>query len=762
LDPANIHLKLSQNKENIQGRETMKSFRIILVVFLLLTNVELSPAQGFSREQFSNPPIQFWPRPLWFWNNTTVQTEEVEKQMVAFRDSCGYGGFGILPFGKKFKPEYLSEEYFKVYGKALEKAKELGLTMCLYDEFGFPSGGAGAVNGDDIPRFALKYPTQTIKRLDKIEAEVNGPVFYNCKIPDGALMGIVAMETKTLQRIDLTAKVTEGELKWNVLPGNWKIMIFMCVKDGDPILDYLNPEAVRNFIEMTHEAYYEHFKEYFGTVISGTFFDEPTMYRANGRMWTEAYNLKFKGKYGFSPVLLYPALWYDIGNETQSARNYLFGFRTELYAEGFTKEVNDWSIAHGITATGHQDNEELKNPVGTSGDLMKCFKYLDIPGVDKIGGNRPAEDFYKIISSSAYNWDKPFVMSETYGAMGNLSWNEMISVAMDQYSKGINMLIPHAVWYDNKNVTFKPELSQRNPIYRDSLKIFNLFLSRLNVILQNKGRHVADIAVLYPISSLQGEHYFDGPLGFYKGGVDIPKTDYVDVAKWLTNYAGKDFTFLHPEVLDEKCQIANKKLHLQNAANWEDFQVLVIPSCKTISVSNLQKIKSFYDQGGKVIFTTQLPSMSVEKGKGDEILRIIKSIFVEGNQQSTNNKGGKAYFIASPDGAEIREALEQTGINYDVDYPLNENLRYLHKNTGERDIFYFANIGGSSINTAITLRGSYNPEIWDPHSGLTISSASTHFIAGNKNKTIIQLELQPFHSCFLIQDTDKKYKNNTN
>jgi hypothetical protein len=48
-------------------------------------------------------------------------------------------------------------------------------------------------------------------------------------------------------------------------------------------------------------------------------------------------------------------------------------------------------------------------------------------------------------------------MSETYGAMpdfdkpGDLTWDDIWSIAMDQYSKGINMLIPHAVWYDNTN-----------------------------------------------------------------------------------------------------------------------------------------------------------------------------------------------------------------------------------------------------------------------------------------------------------------------
>ena len=493
----------------------MKFFLIIILASVLLMHTSVSNGQIFSPEQFNKPPIHYWPRPLWFWNNTEVTGEVVVEQMQAFRDQCGYGGFGVVPFGKNFRPEYLSDDYFRLYGVVLEKAKELGMTISLYDEFGFPSGSVGAFNeGDGIPRFQLRFPQQTLERLDKKEDEISGPAFFERKVPEGKLMGIVAMETTSMRRIDLTNRVSDGILKWKVPSGKWKVMFFSCVTDGYPIVDYLNPEAVRNFIKMVHEEYYKHFKEFFGTVISGTFFDEPSMFHAKFRMWTQNFNEKFRKKYGFSPVSLYPAMWYDIGTDTQSARNFLFGFRAELYAEGFTKEVNDWSAAHGITATGHTAPEEVLIPVNSSGDLMKSFKYLEIPGIDKIGGHRPAERFYKLISSAAYNWDKMQVMSETYGAMpnydapGNLSWNDIFSIAMDQYGKGINMLIPHAVWYDNKKVTYKPELSYRNPLYADSLQVFTQFLSRLNVMLQNKGRHVADIAVVYPISSLQGEHFF--------------------------------------------------------------------------------------------------------------------------------------------------------------------------------------------------------------------------------------------------------------
>jgi hypothetical protein len=701
------------------------------------------------RKEFNDPPVSDYPRPLWFWNNTKVTSEGIDSQMRQFYDSCGYGGFGILPFGTEFGPEYLSEEYFEVYGKALSIAAELGLTMWLYDEFGFPSGGAGPHNGDGKGRFAERYPGQTIKRLDKHEMKISGPAVIQRKVPDGETMAVVAMESSSLERVSLSVNIADGVLHWKVPPGEWQLMFFSCVDDGDPIVDYLDAEAVRNFIRMTHDEYYNRFSDYFGNVIAGTFFDEPTMYRAGGRMWTGSFNQRFREKYDFDPEPWYPALWYDIGPETRAARNYLFGFRTELYTEGFTKEVNDWSVAHNIIATGHQDQEEVLNPVSVSGDLMKCFKYLEIPGIDKIGGDRPAERFYKLISSAAYNYDRALVMSETYGAMGNIGWDEIFSVAMDQYAKGINVLIPHAVWYDDSRVTFLPELSHRNPLYADSLMVFNRFLSRLNTILQKPGRHIADLAILYPIHNLQAGHYFDGPLGYYRGGVEIPETDYIDVANWLTEDAGKDFTFIHPEILDEKCTVSEGKLHLQNSLNRGDFSVMIVPSCHTISLSNLYRIREFYEKGGNVIFTTRLPEFSAEPGRDSEVADIMRIIFphngITTKYASKSGGNGQALFIPEPGGKILREALDSLLISFDVEYPECRDLRYIHKEVCGRDVYYFANTGKSDINLPVRIRHSGKYELWDPHNG-RITPAKRH----KDDESVWQLSLGPLQSVFMV------------
>ena len=751
----------------------------ILLAVLICIYTDFVCCQTFTKDNFRNPPIGYWPRPLWFWNNTTVTAEGITDQMVALRDKCGYGGFGVIPFGKNFSPEYLSEDYLRLYGIMLEKARELGMSMCLYDEYGFPSGSVGAFsNGDNKPRFQLKYPELTMQRLDKTEEEIAGPITYEKEIPAGKLMGAVAMELPRMNRIDLTPFVKDSRLKWNVPEGKWKIMFFNCVVDGYPLADYLNPYAAEKFTEMVHDVYYEHFRKYFGNVIWGTFYDEPSMFYARFRVWTPLFNEKFIGKYGFSPVTLYPALWYDIGPETQSARSYLFGFRAELFSLGFTKVVNDWSVDHNITATGHTAPEEALIPANGSGDLMLGFKYLEIPGIDKIGGQRPAERFYKLISSAAYNWDKNLVMAETFGAMpdynkpGDLNWNDLFSITMDQYSKGINMIIPHAVWYDNSKVTYKPELSYRNPLYADSLPAFTRFISRLNVILQSPGRHVADIAILYPVNSLLSEHYFysgigpaniDGPADpsneFFKNA--IKHIDYIDVANWLTNNAGKDFTFIHPEVLDEKCTIRDGYLHLQNTNNYEDYKVIIVPSCAVISINNLTRINDFYNLGGTVIFTTRLPGKSLEIGKDNEITNLIRKIFPgEVTDEiicESNASGGKAIFIPQPDGKKLRDILGKSGIAFDVDYPVYPALQYIHKVVDGRDIYYFANTGKNRINATIKLRGKIHLEEWEPHTGdiRTLKTRRANSDHPGPALTRADLNLRPYHSVFWIGKTGR-------
>ena len=729
-------------------RDLAVSFCLALLPLTLAARQKPSETP-FTTTAFAQPPMQWRPIPLWFWNNTQVDADTLEQQLRQMVEADGYGGCAILPFGQHFRPSYLSDDYFALYSRAMATARSLGAHLSIYDEYGFPSGSMGAINGSGVTTFKNNHPEHTVKRLDKTEYHVTAGVTLDRTLMlKGKLMALVAYDEQTKDVVTLNEYYDSRahRLTWTApADGSWRVIAFECVVDGDPNVDYLSPEAVSLFVSDTHEAYYRHFRDEFGRTIVSTFFDEPTMYRASGRMWTGDFNEQFERRYGFSPERLYPALWYDIGPTTAWARNLLFGLHSTLYSEGFMATIGKWATAHGILATGHQDQEEIANPTSVAGDLMLVGKHLSMPGIDKIGNGRATEDFYKVVSSSANCWDKTYVMSETFGAMGNIPIETLYQVAIEQYSKGINHLIPHAVWYDTGDVTFLPELSWRNPLYSSDLPAFNRFLSRLNYLLARPGRHVADVAVLYPIQTQYAGHHFDGPRGYYEGGVEVPGTDYPLISHLLTDDLGVDFTFLHPEVVDDRCSAQDGRLHLNNDVNHEQFSTILLPGVKVIALSNLKRIEEAWRQGVGVVFTTQLPEQAADNPEGDDEVKDIVA-------RMRNDSSHPARFVEQPTAASLAAALDACLPQRDVTFIGDEHpFNYLHKVVDGHDIYFFGNIDGAPATNTIRLRTSAKTfSLMNPHTGkvTTLPSATTNDSGSDCFE--FELQLPPCQSVFLV------------
>jgi hypothetical protein len=162
-------------------------------------------------------------------------------------------------------------------------------------------------------------------------------------------------------------------------------------------------------------------------------------------------------------------------------------------------------------------------------------------------------------------------------------------------------------------------------MYGPELPAYNQYIGRLQRMLQG-GRHVADIGVLYPIATLQAGSWF-GPGNPYEGCVDIPEADYMEVGEALALGVRRDFTFVHPEVLQDRCAVEGATIVMNNKVNHERWRAFIIPGSRCISVATLRRIKQFYDQGGAVIATTCLPNHASEPGGDAEVRRLVRSIF---------------------------------------------------------------------------------------------------------------------------------------
>jgi hypothetical protein len=80
-------------------------------------------------------------------------------------------------------------------------------------------------------------------------------------------------------------------------------------------------------------------------------------------------------------------------------------------------------------------------------------------------------------------------------------------------------------------------------------------------------------------------------------------------------------------------------------------------------------------------------------------------------------KGSRTIYLNSPNASNLQQALDNAVKVYDVEFENNAKLRYIHKIKDRTDIYFFANIGNSAVDTYTRLRGKLMMEAWDPHSG---------------------------------------------
>ncbi|MDR1142445.1 MAG: hypothetical protein LBL62_12190 [Planctomycetaceae bacterium] len=577
--------------------------------------------------------------PLWHMNG--LLTSELIQEFFEKGKASGFAGYTVLPMTAT-QPKFLTEEYFKLFGEILETARKNEMKIVFYDDINFPSGSAGG-------KMATVFPEDTLKRLDKVEWEFQGPGHFTAESPiaavektsfqkpGGVLMSAVAMNTETCQRINLEQNVHKNRVEWNAPEGTWKIMLFYCVDGNRGLVDYLCPESSEKYLTLTYDVFANRFGEYFGTTIPLIFYDDLALAHVEGyRTWTPAYNTKFEMKYGRSPVLDYPALWYDVGPETTSIRCDLFGFRNLLFSDGHMKVIHEWSQKHHVLSCGHPMGPYIIQPVDMGGDNFLFHKNADVTLFDSIHYYGHGRDGFKIPTSASYNYDHEITAVEIYGNYPDqtVDRNMLYRSAMEIFARGGNLLLPHGTWINEKTMHIPPDIAWKNPRFGQDLPDYGNFVSRCSLLLQG-GRHVADIGMVYPIASLTGFYkFFDKPERTHYGSYYPEETDYLVLSNLLTGAVWCDFTMLHPEIIDEKCKTIkneneNGQTHfrLENKTNWEEYPIVLLPGGKVISWSNLQKIKAFHDAGGKVIATSMLPNRSMESGHDSDVRETVQKMF---------------------------------------------------------------------------------------------------------------------------------------
>ncbi len=669
---------------------------------------------------------------------------------------------GMAKPASPLQPDYLSQQYFDRVKQFLAYTKKTGHTAVFYDEVGFPSGMANHTTPQELRR----------KVLDKMEDSITGPAEYRKSMPqEGVLMAVVAMNKATLERIDLTPLVKDKTLSWHAPVGEWLVMVFNCRTlqgqlrgvDYDGATDYLDPDAARWFVDKNYGAHYKEVGQYFGNTIIQSFFDDVGIFPEE-RTWTARFNDKFKALTGKDPAVYYPALWRDIGPETEAARVAFFNTRAELLADGFPKVVTDWGVQHKLPVTGHAPGNYEIQPVDMCADPFKFDRAQPIPMADVIFYYPFGRDGFKLASDGGDLYDKPIVNAETFPDFVPGGTTAGYRRTMELFIRGINRFSGAG-------------LSRKDPIAGEPAN-YAEWAGRTSLLLQG-GRRVSEIAIFYPIAALEAYYHFDAPeyTAAMRWGTFVPyDTDYLAVGEMLLNQVHRDFTFLHPDILlSDRIKVNGNSLVLENKVNRQIYKVLILPGERVISLRALQKISDYYNAGGVLVATSLLPSKAAELPASDKeaiandrkVQAIIQEIFgidsskpmPEGiSNIRTNARNGKSIFIRKPESNILAKTLYRLGVGADVEFSDNPTpasaggvFSYVHKKKEGRDIYYFANSSDDVVDTFAEVRGTVKPQLWDPLTGDTTPLNNVEQKQrGGVSYTRFPLKLNPVTAVFVV------------
>ena len=244
----------------------------------------------------------------------------------------------------------------------------------------------------------------------------------------------------------------------------------------------------------------------------------------------------------------------------------------------------------------------------------------------------------------------------------------------------------------------------------------------------------------------------------------------------------QDFTFLHPEVLEERCRIDGRQLVLDNKVNKETWSVLIIPGSRVLSVTTVRKIKEFYEAGGTVIATRMLPDRSAETGKDAEVRKTMEEIFgmytdrpltAEFQRRidefkvhfiNSNQAGGRAYFLPDYTPEMIQAVMKEVIPVWDVNieepmWPVkigpsyDGSLTYNHKVKQDRNIYFFANSSDRTVDTFVSLRGTMDLSLWDPMTGeIRAVEEKASKTKEGIDITRLELKLKPATALFFVEE----------
>ena len=576
-----------------------------------------------------NPPKQYRAVPFWSWNDRL--DPEFLRWQIREMDKAGLGGYFMHARGG-LRTKYMGEDWMKCIDACIEEGNKLGMNSWCYDEEGWPSGFAGG----KVPALGAEYQVKWLE-LEQItngvcsvqmsdgtvQADSNTmQVNVGMKTDDGTMYtcndtiqtdGAMQRDCSILgvYRMDAIGRIIRIGLD-DIRDSGVKCVIRQ--KSSPYYFDILNKDAVKAFIDFTHEEYYQQFKEHFGKGMPGFFTDEP-QYSVAGIPWSHVIPEVFLSRYGYDILDVLPALFVECQGY-QKVRYDFWSVASELYTESFGKQIYEWCDEHNCKLTGHVMMEDtLHSQMVSTAGAMTFYEYMQIPGMDWLGRNISNPVIPRQVSSVANQLGKPFILSEMFALCGwDVSFEELKWIAEWQYVNGVNLMCQHLEGYTlegSRKRDYPPSMFYQQSWWTE-YKNFNDYFARLGMLLAD-GSSACDVLLLHPIKSGWIAYNHTNTPALRKLDKDFAHATETLMGLHIDHHYGDE------TIIGKYGKVKSNKFIVGQC----EYSVVVMPSMLTIDDYTLQLLYEFSDNGGIVISIGDFPQLV--SGKKNSSLEALKN-----------------------------------------------------------------------------------------------------------------------------------------
>jgi len=693
---------------------------------------------------FKTPPREYGAiQPFTSWNGPDARMRMA--RIVQDLDRLAANGVFVVNVSPgRGEPNYLSPEHMDQVKFVVQEAAKRGMKLWLQDESDYPSGFAGGKISEEFPQLTMQGLDADIRI-----SVMPGQTLAMPAPPDtlGALA--VFASTGAIQTVEIGAsRINPSGINWRApapppgaagYPKPWDLLLIRHVFRSSPtrnsnradgtrskdsqysLIDYLNPDATRAFLKITHETYKQAAGPEFGKTVLGFFGDEPdyTCFMP----WTPSLLDQFRQQKGYDlqpylPLLFAPKMT----PEAFRVKADYYDVWSGIFRESFFGVQADWCARNSVEYLVHLNHEEqglrLELPedlTRNEGDFFRDMRHVQVPGIDNLTQLIPSlvhtpdgtwnvnNNFPKLASSAAHLFGRPKVWTEEGGGLG-IDGKYQLDFQLVRGVNAMQIRIPvlrggpvDAAGPPSAVPSAVPPAVQ--PAVPPQAAMLAWYTNRAGYLMAI-GRPAAQVGLYHPVNSM------------WMGDQEADRS--TTKLGWQLMEHQVDWDYFDEQSLSSVAAIENGGF---KNLSGQVYRAIVVPSSTVISRVGLERFQAFVKAGGKVIFVGKTPGLVVDKTflSAKDAPDLSFATLIEPSGDVT---------------ARVLAALPKPDVTLDSAFP---RLTYTHRNWSDGDMYFFFNESNKAESRIATTAGRGQAQAWDLATGdihsisATVESDSVRF-----------------------------------